>query len=137
MKDWDERQLVARLLPRFSEASTYVAPDWGRIHRELDRKGVTLMLLWQVARSSSPRELTPQALTEPYVNLSIHTALLIRGCLEKQKSQWAKYCGALSLHRLSQAQDRRLCPRNRLYLFLAHRPSRKSILIRNRLNGSG
>lgn len=47
VKDWDERQLVARLLPRSADASPYVAPDWGRIHRELDRKGVTLMLLWQ------------------------------------------------------------------------------------------
>ena len=47
VKDWDERELVARLLPKSAEASPYVAPDWGRVHRELDRKGVTLMLLWQ------------------------------------------------------------------------------------------
>lgn len=47
VRDWDERQLVARLLPRSPEVSPYVEPDWGRIHRELDRKGVTLMLLWQ------------------------------------------------------------------------------------------
>ena len=47
VRDWDERQLVARLLPRSADASPYVAPDWGRVHRELDRKGVTLMLLWQ------------------------------------------------------------------------------------------
>ena len=30
------------------------------------------------AKSSSPRELPSQALTEPYVNLSIHTALIIQ-----------------------------------------------------------
>jgi len=47
VRDWDERQLVARLLPRSGEASPYVVPDWARVHRELDRKGVTLMLLWQ------------------------------------------------------------------------------------------
>lgn len=47
VQDWDERELVARLLPRSAEASPVVVPDWGRIHRELDRKGVTLMLLWQ------------------------------------------------------------------------------------------
>lgn len=47
VKDWDERELVARLLPRSADASPYVVPDWGRVHRELDRKGVTLMLLWQ------------------------------------------------------------------------------------------
>ena len=32
---------------RSADASPYVAPDWGRVHRELDRKGMTLMLLWQ------------------------------------------------------------------------------------------
>ena len=47
VRDWDERQLVARLLPRSNEASPYLEPDWGHVHRELDRKGVTLMLLWQ------------------------------------------------------------------------------------------
>lgn len=47
VRDWDERELVARLLPRSADASPVVVPDWGRVHRELDRKGVTLMLLWQ------------------------------------------------------------------------------------------
>jgi predicted transcriptional regulator len=28
VKDWDERQIVARLLPRSAEASPYVSPDW-------------------------------------------------------------------------------------------------------------
>ncbi|WP_211634707.1 hypothetical protein, partial [Paraburkholderia domus] len=35
--------------------------------------------------SSGPRELPPQALTDPYVNLSIHTAPLVRRS-SKQKS---------------------------------------------------
>ena len=47
VRDWDERQLVARLLPRAPAVSPFVEPDWGRVHRELDRKGVTLMLLWE------------------------------------------------------------------------------------------
>ena len=57
VQDWDERDLVARLLPRSAQASAVVVPDWGRIHRELDRKGVTLMLLWQeyVAEHSEAR----------------------------------------------------------------------------------
>jgi len=58
VRDWDERQLVARLLPRSAEASPYVAPDWGRIHRELDRKGVTLMLLWQEYAAEHPHART-------------------------------------------------------------------------------
>jgi len=30
-----------------SKASTFARPDYGRMHQELRRKGVTLMLLWQ------------------------------------------------------------------------------------------
>ena len=58
VKDWDERELVARLLPRSAEASPYAVPDWGRIHRELDRKGVTLMLLWQEHVAEHPHART-------------------------------------------------------------------------------
>jgi len=47
VRQWDERELVARLLPRSASAMPYVAPDWGRIHQELSRKGVTLLLLWE------------------------------------------------------------------------------------------
>ena len=46
-RDLDERELVGRLLARSSPDVAYVVPDWGCVHRELDRKGVTLMLLWQ------------------------------------------------------------------------------------------
>ncbi len=58
VKGWDERQLVARLLPRSLDASPYVSPDWGRVHRELDRKGVTLMLLWQEYAAGHPHART-------------------------------------------------------------------------------
>lgn len=43
----NELDLTRLLLPRTSVAGRYVEPDWALIHRELDRKGVTLMLLWQ------------------------------------------------------------------------------------------
>lgn len=46
-REMDEHELAARLLPRTSREAAYIEPDWGRVHRELDRKGVTLMLLWQ------------------------------------------------------------------------------------------
>ena len=57
VEHWGERELTARLLPRSAEATPVVVPDWGRIHRELDRKGMTLMLLWQeyVAEHSEAR----------------------------------------------------------------------------------
>ena len=47
VREWDERQLLARLLPRSPSATPYVEPVWGRIHQELNRKGVTLLLLWE------------------------------------------------------------------------------------------
>jgi transposase len=47
VREWDERQLLARLLPRSASAMPYVQPDFGRIHQELSRKGVTLLLLWE------------------------------------------------------------------------------------------
>lgn len=47
VREWDERQLLARLVPRSTSALPYVEPDWGRIHQELSRKGVTLLLLWE------------------------------------------------------------------------------------------
>ena len=58
MRDWDERQLVARLLPRAPAVSPFVEPDRGRVHCELDRKGVTLMLLWEEYVATHPNERT-------------------------------------------------------------------------------
>lgn len=51
--DWDtartldEAALEQRLLPRPAKRSAYAMPDYGRIHQELRRKGMTLMLLWE------------------------------------------------------------------------------------------
>lgn len=47
VQHWSEQRLTSALLPKVHSAQPYIAPDWGRVHRELDRKGVTLMLLWQ------------------------------------------------------------------------------------------
>src|SRR3546814_15248899 len=41
-----EHELDALLVPTRSTAAT-VVPDFTALHRELSRKGVTLMLLWQ------------------------------------------------------------------------------------------
>jgi transposase len=56
--DWDERQLATRLLPRSASVCPYVEPDWGRIHLELGRKGVTLMLLWEEYVAAHPEQRT-------------------------------------------------------------------------------
>jgi transposase len=42
----EEAVLERRLLVRPERPSAYVVPDYGRIHHELRRKGMTLMLLW-------------------------------------------------------------------------------------------
>ncbi|MFM1990841.1 MAG: hypothetical protein RJA99_3798 [Pseudomonadota bacterium] len=58
VRDWDERRLEATLLPRSPSRSMFVEPDWARVHRELDRKGVTLMLLWQEYAEAHPEQRT-------------------------------------------------------------------------------
>lgn len=57
VRDLDEPALEARLLNRGPAHADVVVPDYGRIHHELSRKGVTLMLLWQeyVAAHSGQR----------------------------------------------------------------------------------
>lgn len=43
----DEVTLERRLLASPRPSDIYAQPDYGRIHQELGRKGVTLMLLWE------------------------------------------------------------------------------------------
>ena len=43
----DEAALERRLLSAAQQVPTYARPDYGRIHQELRRKGLTLMLLWE------------------------------------------------------------------------------------------
>ena len=50
--DLDEAGLERRLLGRSSAETAVVEPDFARVHIELRRKGVTLMLLWQEYRAA-------------------------------------------------------------------------------------
>lgn len=54
VQDWSEQQLTAALLPRTPGAQPFIEPDWSRVHRELDRKGMTLTLLWQEYVAANP-----------------------------------------------------------------------------------
>ena len=47
----DEAALERRLLVGAQKTSDYVQPDYGRLHQELRRKGMTLMLLWEEHRA--------------------------------------------------------------------------------------
>lgn len=53
----DEVALHQRLMGGASlRASTYVAPDYAKVRQELQRKGMTLMLLWQEHSERHPEE---------------------------------------------------------------------------------
>jgi transposase len=54
----DETALHNRLLGTPHRASGFVQPDHGRIHQELRRKGMTLMLLWEEHRTQHPGQCT-------------------------------------------------------------------------------
>ncbi len=43
----DEASLERRLLPASRPSDIYTPADFGRIHQELRRKGITLALLWE------------------------------------------------------------------------------------------
>ena len=43
----DDTALHNRLLGTPRRVSSFVQPDYGRIHQELRRKGMTLMLVWE------------------------------------------------------------------------------------------
>jgi len=54
----DETSLHNRLLSTPQRASSFVPPDYARMHQELRRKGMTLMLLWQEHVAQHPGEST-------------------------------------------------------------------------------
>lgn len=54
VQGWSEQQLATALQPRAATSQPFVEPDWSRVHRELDRKGMTLMLLWQEYVAAHP-----------------------------------------------------------------------------------
>ena len=49
----DDAALTARLAPRSPAATKFAAPDFALVYRELKRKGVTLMLLWEEYRAAA------------------------------------------------------------------------------------
>jgi transposase len=54
VRDWDEQRLQQALLPVSRPPSGFVEPDWARVHQDLQRQGVTLMLLWQEYTEAHP-----------------------------------------------------------------------------------
>ena len=54
----DEGALLRRLAGQPVRPSDFVRPDYGRLHQELRRKGMTLMLLWEEHVQAHPEEST-------------------------------------------------------------------------------
>ena len=54
----DDIALHNRVLGVPQRVSAFVQPDYGRVHQELRRKGMTLMLLWQEHRAQHPDQST-------------------------------------------------------------------------------
>ena len=74
---------------------------------------------------SSPGESHPEALSEPYLNLSAHTA----PAMEPRRTpncQCAHNFGSRRDMRATQCVALRICPRSFLYFRLAHRASDRS-----------
>ncbi len=58
IQDQDEATLERQLLVAPKKPAVYSQPDYGRIHQELRRKGMTLMLLWEEHRAGRQKLLT-------------------------------------------------------------------------------
>lgn len=52
--EWTEEKIYSVLFPSTSKNPTHPLPDFGKIHKELKRKGVTLMLLWYEYQTQNP-----------------------------------------------------------------------------------
>ena len=52
--DLDDATLEARVFARPAAARVRVVPEWGPLHQELKKPGVTLALLWQEYRAQAP-----------------------------------------------------------------------------------
>jgi transposase len=56
IQSMDETALHSRLVGAPQRSSSFVAPDYAKLHQELRRKGMTLMLLWQEHSEQHPDE---------------------------------------------------------------------------------
>lgn len=52
--DWTEDKIYSVLFPSTSKNPSHPHPDFGKVHKELKRKGVTLMLLWYEYQNQYP-----------------------------------------------------------------------------------
>ena len=46
VRDWTEKEVAEKLLPSVAARQTYKMPDYGYVHREMQKSGLRLNLLW-------------------------------------------------------------------------------------------
>jgi len=53
-EEWTEDKIYSVLFPKGNNKSTHQCPDFNKVHKELKRKGVTLLLLWYEYLAQNP-----------------------------------------------------------------------------------
>ena len=53
-EEWSDAKIYNILFPAENKKTTHPLPDFGKVHQELKRKGVTLMLLWCEYQQQNP-----------------------------------------------------------------------------------
>jgi transposase len=95
LPDLDDAQLEGRLYPIVArgQADTRAIPDWAALHRELKRKGVTLLLLWQEHKAAHPDGLQYSQFCDRYRAFSGKLDLVMRQHHRAGEKLFVDYAG--------------------------------------------
>jgi transposase len=86
-----ERRLFARTVKQ--PPAQRPMPDWSRVHRELKRKGVTLVLLWQEYKAATPDGLQYSQFCEAYRTWATRLDLVMRQRHRAGETLFVDYAG--------------------------------------------
>jgi transposase len=86
-----ERRLFARTVKK--PPAQRPMPDWSRVHRELKRKGVTLVLLWQEYKAATPDGLQYSQFCEAYRTWATRLDLVMRQRHRAGETLFVDYAG--------------------------------------------
>jgi transposase len=91
----DETALERRLFARATQTpvARRPTPDWGTVHRELKRKGVTLVLWWQEYKAITPDGLQDSQFCEAYRQWAGKLALVLRQSHRAGETLCVDYAG--------------------------------------------
>lgn len=91
----DDAQLEAKLFSRPAppRPANRPSPDWSEVHRELKRKGVTLMLLWQEYKARYPEGVQYSQFCERYRQFAGRLDLVMRHTHRAGEKLFVDYAG--------------------------------------------